>query len=94
MVLVVLFFLSCSLTACSNKHETSGERLAKVTVPTSQEGRKAMNFTATRGKIVPCLLSQQLPALLSSHVNVKKCIHTHLSPKEGKKKALTRGQRE
>lgn len=53
-----------------------------------------MNFTAVRGKNMPCLPSHLLPVLLSSHMNVKKCNQARLSPKEGKKKAPTCAQRE
>lgn len=60
----------------------------------AQEGLKAMNFTAIRGKSMPCLSSQLLPVLLSCQVNVKECNHACLSPKEGKEKTLTCGQRE
>lgn len=62
--------------------------------PLSQEGREAMNIAAAGGKSMPCLPSQLLPVLFPSHVNVKKCNPARLSPKEGKKKALTCGQRQ
>lgn len=96
MALLVLFFFffTFALTGCSNKHETSWELQDKVTVPMPQEGCKAMNFAAVRGKSMPCLPSQLLPVLLLPHMNVKKCNHAYLSLKEGKRKAHTCGQRE